>query len=362
VSSLATILNRKRHDSLSATDIRTVVEYFCHANVPVYSLAIITFYELPTPWAETLHRVLAIPYMNIVAAPRARMESAEVSAPSCTWAPQWQVRMSSEGWHVEEAHTCVVLKGLGSSAIYDVMTVLLALGGFLRDGIMSNPTTETLVKALTISQPIWGFRDKQYSADGTSYRAVDIRALALGFLEGLPASRRVQTFRSRLAMNLVGLSWNRRRSASVVTSKGSLYKELIHVAQLFAACEFQRVLQFVEHSPRQMEPALQNLASESRSALTMLSEAQKEPCAVPPLHLENPDKILCVTHASVPQQNGGYAIRAHGILSQLRQHGIDISAVTRPGFPDGALTQESVETIDGVNYLRLPATAASRVQ
>src|SRR5699024_1539765 len=263
VSSLATILNRKRHDSLSATDIRTVVEYFCHANVPVYSLAIITFYELPTPWAETLHRVLAIPYMNIVAAPRARMESAEVSAPSCTWAPQWQVRMSSEGWHVEEAHTCVVLKGLGSSAIYDVMTVLLALGGFLRDGIMSNPTTETLVKALTIAQPIWGFRDKQYSADGTSYRAFDIRALALGFLEELPSTDRVLVFRSRLAMNLVSLSWNRRRSASLVTPAGSLYKDLTYAARLFSACQFENVIAFVDSSPHQMDPALQNLASES---------------------------------------------------------------------------------------------------
>src|SRR5699024_1825104 len=146
------------------------------------------FYELSTEWAETLHRVLAIPYMNVVPAPVSRKDALSLIEPSSTWSPQWQVRMNPEGWHIEEAHTGAVLHGIGASPVHDVITVLLSLGGFLRDGIMSNPTDQTFVKALTISQPIWGFRDKQYSADGTSYRAVGIRALALGCLEGLSAS------------------------------------------------------------------------------------------------------------------------------------------------------------------------------
>src|SRR5690625_2694735 len=74
----------------------------------------------------------------------------------------------------------------------------------------------------------------------------------------------------------------------------------------------------------------------------------------------HPDKILCVTHASVPEQTGGYAIRAQGVLKSLKERGIDIAAVTRPGVPDGALTQAGTVTVDGVEYLRLPDTGVNR--
>lgn len=362
VSSLATILQKKRHDNLSSADIKTVVDYFHQADVRIYSLAIVTFYELPTAWADTLHRVLAIPYMNVVSAPTPRIEETQVVAPSEIWAPQWQVRMKSEGWHVEETHTGAALRGLGTSAIYEVLAILLSLGGLLRDGIMSNPTTTTLVKALTISQPIWGFRDKQYAADGTGYRSFDIRALALGFLEDLPATQRVLTFRSRLAMNLVSMTWDRRKSASVVTHSRALYRELAHAAQLFSACQFEEVIGFVSGSSHEGEPALQNLVSESESAIAMLDEAQHSSRLCTDSPVQYPERILCVTHASVPYQTGGYAIRAHGILSELRQNNVDVIAVTRPGFPDGPLTDDTVETIDDVDYLRLSATTVNRAQ
>lgn len=361
-TSLSDIINRKRHSVLRASDIRTIVEHFHEKDVRIYSLAVMTFHELPTVWADTLHRVLAIPYMNVVSAPISCQGDVVPTAPSGTWTPKWQVKMSPDGWHVEEAHTGAAVDALGSLPIYDVLSVLLSLGGLLRDGVMSSPTTTRLVRPLTIAQPIWGFRDTQYSAESTRYRTFDIRALALGFLECLPATDRVMAFRSRLAMNLVAMNWNRRRSASVVTPTGGLYKQLVHAAQLFGRCQFGEVIQFVEGSPQQYEPAMQNLLEESNSAIAMLEEAQQRTSLRPTATVEYPERVLCVTHASVPYQTGGYAIRAHGILSQLRQHKVDIKAVTRPGFPDGPLTAESRETIDDVEYLHIPATEINRAE
>src|SRR5699024_11408293 len=70
--------------------------------------------------------------------------------------------------------------------------------------------------------------------------------------------------------------------------------------------------------------------------------------------------MLCVAHASLPEQTGGYAIRAHGVLTALRDHGINITAVTRPGFPDGSLTESRTVMVENVPYSRLPATDLTR--
>src|SRR5699024_9668426 len=74
----------------------------------------------------------------------------------------------------------------------------------------------------------------------------------------------------------------------------------------------------------------------------------------------HPDRILCVAHASLPHQSGGYAVRAHGILKHLKKQNVDISAVTRPGFPYGNHTESATDNVDGIEYLRLPSTRVPR--
>src|SRR5699024_10160738 len=104
------------------------------------------------------------------------------------------------------------LHGLGSAGIYDQISVLLAVSGLLREGINLCPIDGGLVRALTPSQPVWGFRRREFSASRTTYQADDVRTLALVFLGKLPATQRVSMFRSRLAMRLVGEAWIHRNS------------------------------------------------------------------------------------------------------------------------------------------------------
>lgn len=363
VHSFPDIFEGYKHERLTVEVIKSFIKFFETIDVRIYSLAIVSF-ELASKWAETLHEVLAIPYLNIVPRPARRKTEQETLAPAPTWAPYWQVRLRPHGWQVDEVHTGVLLRGLGTLGIYDVLAVLLSLGGLLRDGIMSIPAHGEQVRAFTITHPVWGFKDKQYAAVGTNYRASDIRALALGFLEDLPVTDRVSIFKSRLATNLVAMNWNRRSSASIVTLRDGLYKDLVHATRLFGSCQFEKVIQFVEDSAHRDEPALQNLLSESNAAIDMLTEAQQPETreAGTSIAVKHPQKILCVTHASVPYQTGGYAIRAHGILSHLRRHGVDITAVTRPGFPDGPLTEDVIETVDNVEYMRLSSTNINRAQ
>lgn len=44
-------------------------------------------------------------------------------------------------------------------------------------------------------------------------------------------------------------------------------------------------------------------------------------------------KSVCFLHSSLPYLSGGYATRAHGLLTSLSDKGLDIKAYTRPNFP-----------------------------
>ncbi|WP_201616697.1 glycosyltransferase family 4 protein [Psychrobacter immobilis] len=69
-------------------------------------------------------------------------------------------------------------------------------------------------------------------------------------------------------------------------------------------------------------------------------------------------KICYVIHNSLPYSSGGYATRGHGLLTALKGQGLDIYAMTRPGYPHD-ISQIQVadvvpaERIDGVVYKRL---------
>ncbi|WP_141214367.1 glycosyltransferase [Bordetella genomosp. 7] len=64
-------------------------------------------------------------------------------------------------------------------------------------------------------------------------------------------------------------------------------------------------------------------------------------------------------HSSLPHLSGGYATRAHGLITGITQSDWDIRPYTRPGFPkdiksaNRLLTFPAVDVIQGVNYRRI---------
>lgn len=347
--------------NIGIDDVAAVVAHFFDADVRVYQIALMTFSQEHESWANILHHVFAAPYLALDSTPPHVNDSFVEASPAANWAPNWHIVLNPahRSWRIHEAHTGQELYGLGSAKILDQISVLLALTGLLREGINLSPVDSGLVKALIPSHPIWGFRHREFSAARTSYQAEDVRALALGFLEQLPASRRVTEFRSRLAMSLMPHTWDTRKSASAVTSEDGFYQQVIRAAQLFDQNRFSDVIVYIQECGYGQEPLFRFLSNEAKAALELF-EMLDTPPAAPTPNVERPDEILCVTHASVPDQTGGYAIRAHGVLRSLKEHGVKISAVTRPGFPAGTRTEPETVVVDDVVYRRLPDTGITR--
>lgn len=161
-------------------------------------------------------------------------------------------------------------------------------------------------------------------------------------------------------MHLVSQSWSNRKSASLATAENGFYKQVIRVAQLFDQNRFTDAKSYIRSCIYGSEPIFQHFYREANAALELFGILDNLPKTTNKTTVRNPEKILCVTHASVPDQTGGYAIRAHGVLQSLKNHGVDISAVTRPGFPSGSLTESSTVVVDDVEYRRLPSTGVTR--
>ena len=356
------LLEQTKIQKFGIEEIAAVLQHFFESGIRAFQVAIITFANEQNEWAKVLHQVLAAPYLEISVEPHTA-DNFVSATPAELWTPHWRIAADPEAtnrWDITEAHTGQKLHGLGTAGIYDQISVILAVSGLLREGINLCPIDDGLVRAMTPSQPIWGFRRREFSASRTTYQADDVRALALAFLGKLPATQRVSMFRSRIAMRLVGEAWIHRNSASELSETGSYYQHLVRAAQLFGENRFAEVIEYVGRTPYGFEPAFRFFAGEAQAALTLVDRVSHLPSTVVSAEVAHPDEILCVTHASVPDQTGGYAIRAHGILKSLRNAGIRITATTRPGFPFGALTEPSVVTVDDVEYQRLPATDITR--
>ncbi len=72
-------------------------------------------------------------------------------------------------------------------------------------------------------------------------------------------------------------------------------------------------------------------------------------------------KALYILHNSLPYNSGGYATRTHGLLKKLNDLGVNVAALTRPGFPTDHQKYISFalpdhipcdDQIDGITYLR----------
>lgn len=64
--------------------------------------------------------------------------------------------------------------------------------------------------------------------------------------------------------------------------------------------------------------------------------------------------VLHVLTNSLPHSAGGYAIRSHGIMRAQLEAGVNVSAITRLGYPVsiGKLPMNEVEFVEGVRYAR----------
>ena len=76
--------------------------------------------------------------------------------------------------------------------------------------------------------------------------------------------------------------------------------------------------------------------------------------------LQNQDpRILYVIHNSLPYKSVGYATRSHAIAQSLMKQGVQISAITRLGFPKDEIDIDQIslyDEIDQVTYHRLPTS------
>lgn len=87
--------------------------------------------------------------------------------------------------------------------------------------------------------------------------------------------------------------------------------------------------------------------------IEQIPERRSEPAYKPIL-----GKVCYVLHNSLPYSSGGYATRGHGLLVALKNQGLDIYALTRPGYPHDITKIQPADIdieneIDGVVYKRL---------
>lgn len=68
-----------------------------------------------------------------------------------------------------------------------------------------------------------------------------------------------------------------------------------------------------------------------------------------------PGRVLHVLTNSLPHTGSGYAQRSHSVLRSLIDAGVEVEAVTRPGWPAqvGLPWARRMDVVDGVTYLRL---------
>jgi len=77
-----------------------------------------------------------------------------------------------------------------------------------------------------------------------------------------------------------------------------------------------------------------------------------------------PKKVIYLLHNARPFDNGGYAVRAHGIIKGLMSHGYEVIPMLRAGYPFDTHPHvddcpESIE-VDGVRYRFFPKETADR--
>lgn len=124
----------------------------------------------------------------------------------------------------------------------------------------------------------------------------------------------------------------------------------------FGTADFQKALDWEDSVEKSVR--MNKILAESKAASRMLRRleiaAQTESSVSVPRD-RGALRVVSILHASVPDQSGGYANRAHALLRSLTEHGVKVRAYTRPGFPDNSLAPGRVEQhwYEDVPYHRL---------
>ena len=95
-----------------------------------------------------------------------------------------------------------------------------------------------------------------------------------------------------------------------------------------------------------------------------LLQRLRTPSDAAPIAFPRPRRVLYAVNHSLPYSSNGYAMRTHGVAVALARVGLDIIAVSRPGWPwhrpDGPAPDITLEhRLDGVRYLHLPRPSPS---
>lgn len=128
------------------------------------------------------------------------------------------------------------------------------------------------------------------------------------------------------------------------------------VRALYGVADFQRLAEG-NWEEAESSPEAKQL-HEGRAAWELLRQLDScEPTLEPPKPDATLGKVVSILHASQPVQNGGYANRAHQLLSGMVEQGLEVVAFTRPGFPEPDNDLDPGETApaahDGVDYRRI---------
>lgn len=229
--------------------------------------------------------------------------------------------------------------------LHDVLTFASAPLGTLRD--QPAPLTR------------WFNRDLQDSDQLGVVQAQILSSLLEYFwtLEG--PSDQEEILRSRLELKIANVDPLSRDPqidlASQLGHRGFI--DQLNVRSLWVQNDFSGVSDYVEWMGAQPDPETLRIADQASAAVELERLLSERPATLPD-YSDRPEHIVCFLHASVPQQSGGYAIRAHGILTNLAKHGIHVTAITRPGYPEFSKQTACSDTVDGIEYHRLPGLAS----
>ena len=153
------------------------------------------------------------------------------------------------------------------------------------------------------------------------------------------------------------------KAAKLMDPNPSSLRALFCVAQRSgyvqeACAAIQEIELLLEAMPNKSEAKrleqLKRSVSYQLSLLDSIPQPPSEPTFTP-----CPGKVCYMLHNSLPFSSGGYATRSHGILTALSGAGLDVIAITRPGFPLDTKPELKAgdipdhDVIDGVCYERI---------
>lgn len=282
------------------------------------------------------------------------------------WAPVMSLDMvprHESGPIIRELTTDVRFDSHHASGQTTAMETALRVGWILRDGDNYGILARRHDTGLDTMPFRWFAAEINRRRESGVFGPV-LLAMVAEFLWKQPVQGRFRLLQKRCELwSLKAPAGYRRALSRTARHLGEAhYPGLVQGAKLADSAEYRRASNVLSRSAQEGHLAAMYLFGECRAAADLSDEILRGSTEDGRPEDVRPEKIVCILHASTPYQSGGYAIRAHGILQVLTRAGIDITAVTRPGFPaetgDGEFRPENV--VDGVRYRHIEASRVER--